>query len=43
MKLPRDVAATALEKALTKAFGYQFSRQSGSHRRLTARLAVSTI
>ena len=35
MKLPRDVAASDLEKALRRAFGYQFSRQSGSHRRLT--------
>ena len=35
MKLPRDVAAADLEKALRKAFGYQFTRQGGSHRRLT--------
>ena len=35
MKLPRDVAAADLEKAPRKAFGYQFTRQSGSHRRLT--------
>ena len=35
MKLPRDLAAADLEKALRKAFGYQFSRQSGSHRRFT--------
>ncbi len=35
MKLPRDLAASDLEKALRRAFGYQFTRQSGSHRRLT--------
>ncbi len=35
MKLPRDVAAGDLERALRKGFGYQFTRQSGSHRRLT--------
>jgi predicted RNA binding protein YcfA (HicA-like mRNA interferase family) len=35
MKLPRDLAAADLEKALRRAFGYQFTRQSGSHRRLT--------
>ncbi|HNQ90385.1 MAG TPA: type II toxin-antitoxin system HicA family toxin [Verrucomicrobiota bacterium] len=35
MKLPRDVAAADLEKALRRAFGYEFTRQSGSHRRLT--------
>jgi predicted RNA binding protein YcfA (HicA-like mRNA interferase family) len=34
VKLPRDLAATDLEKALRRAFGYQFTRQSGSHRRL---------
>ena len=35
MKLPRDLAAVDLEKALRRTFGYQFTRQSGSHRRLT--------
>jgi predicted RNA binding protein YcfA (HicA-like mRNA interferase family) len=35
MKLPRDLAAAELGKALRRVFGYQFTRQSGSHRRLT--------
>jgi len=35
MKLPRDLSAAELEKALRRAFGYQFVRQLGSHRRLT--------
>ena len=35
MKLPRDLAAADLEKALHREFGYQFTRQSGSHRRFT--------
>lgn len=35
MKLPRDLSAADLEKALRRTFGYQFTRQSGSHRRLT--------
>ena len=35
MKLPRDLSAAELEKALRRAFGYQFTRQAGSHRRLT--------
>jgi len=35
MKLPRDISAADLEKALRRAFGYQFVRQLGSHRRLT--------
>jgi predicted RNA binding protein YcfA (HicA-like mRNA interferase family) len=35
MKLPRDLSAANLEKALRRAFGYQFVRQLGSHRRLT--------
>lgn len=38
MKLPRDLAATDLEKALRRAFGYQFTRQGGSHRRLATRI-----
>ena len=36
MKLPRDVSAGDLEKALGRTFDYQFSRQVGSHRRLTS-------
>jgi predicted RNA binding protein YcfA (HicA-like mRNA interferase family) len=35
MKLPRDLAAADLEKALRRVFEYQITRQSGSHRRLT--------
>ena len=35
MKLPRDLSAAALERALRRNFGYQFTRQVGSHRRLT--------
>jgi len=35
MKLPRDLAAADLEKALRRAFGYELTRQSGSHRRHT--------
>jgi predicted RNA binding protein YcfA (HicA-like mRNA interferase family) len=35
MKLPRDVSAGDLEKALRRHFDYQFTRQVGSHRRLT--------
>lgn len=35
MKLPRDLAAADLERALRREFGYEFTRQSGSHRRLT--------
>lgn len=34
MKLPRDVSGDALAKAL-RAFGYQVTRQTGSHLRLT--------
>ena len=34
MKLPRDVSGARLVKALT-ALGYQTTRQSGSHIRLT--------
>jgi len=36
MKLPRDVSAADLEKALRRTFDYHFSRQVGSHRRLTS-------
>ena len=35
MKLPRDLAAAELERALLHAFNYRFVRQLGSHRRLT--------
>ncbi|MCL4787982.1 MAG: type II toxin-antitoxin system HicA family toxin [Verrucomicrobia bacterium] len=35
MKLPRNLSAADLEKSLRRAFGYEFSRQVGSHRRLT--------
>jgi len=38
MKLPRDLAAADLEKALRRAFGYQLIRQLGSHRRLTTQV-----
>ena len=38
MKLPRDLAAADLEKALRRTFGYQFVRQLGSHRRLTTQI-----
>lgn len=34
MKLPRDVSGDGLAKAL-KALGYQVTRQTGSHLRLT--------
>jgi predicted RNA binding protein YcfA (HicA-like mRNA interferase family) len=34
MKLPRDVAGSDLAKALRR-FGYQITRQTGSHQRLT--------
>ena len=34
MKLPRDLSGAALAKALAK-FGYQITRQKGSHLRLT--------
>jgi predicted RNA binding protein YcfA (HicA-like mRNA interferase family) len=38
MKLPRDLSAAELEKALRRTFGYQFTRQVGSHRRLTTQI-----
>jgi predicted RNA binding protein YcfA (HicA-like mRNA interferase family) len=34
MKIPRDLSATQLAKALAQ-FGYQVTRQKGSHPRLT--------
>ena len=37
MKLPRDLSAADLEKALRRALDYQLDRQVGSHRRLTTR------
>jgi len=36
MKLPRNLSARDLEKALFRAYGYSFTRQTGSHRRLTS-------
>jgi predicted RNA binding protein YcfA (HicA-like mRNA interferase family) len=38
VKLPRDLSAAELEKALRRAYGYQFVRQLGSHRRLTTQI-----
>jgi len=35
MKIPRDIASEQLIQSLTK-FGYQITRQKGSHIRLTA-------
>ena len=37
MKTPRNISATKLIKAL-KSFGYEISRQTGSHIRLTTDL-----
>lgn len=37
MKLPRDVGGTDVAKALAR-YGYQVTRQTGSHLRLTTRL-----
>lgn len=37
MKLPRDVSGAALAHALEK-FGYEITRQTGSHLRLSSRL-----
>lgn len=34
MKLPRDLSAADLEKALRREFGYECVRQVGSHRQL---------
>ena len=36
MKMPRDVSGAELARALVR-FGYQMTRQSGSHMRLTSR------
>jgi predicted RNA binding protein YcfA (HicA-like mRNA interferase family) len=38
MKVPRDLSTADLEKALRRAFGYEFVRQLGSHRRFTTRI-----
>jgi len=38
MKLPRDLSSTELEKSLRRSYGYEFSRQVGSHRRLTTQI-----
>ena len=35
MKLPRDLSSAELEKSLRRTFGYEFTRQVGSHRRVT--------
>jgi hypothetical protein len=43
MKLPRDLSAADLEKSLRRAFGCQFVRQVGSHRRLTTRRVAGII
>jgi len=37
MKLPRDLSGEELAKLLRK-YGYEISRQTGSHMRLTTRL-----
>ena len=37
MKLPRDLSAADLERALRREFGYECVRQVGSHRRLATR------
>ncbi len=34
MKLPRDLSAADLERALRREFGHECARQTGSHRRL---------
>ena len=35
MKLPRDLAGRELARVLGKVFGYQVTRETGSHLRLT--------
>ncbi len=35
MKLPRDLSSAELEKSLRRTLGYEFTRQVGSHRRVT--------
>jgi predicted RNA binding protein YcfA (HicA-like mRNA interferase family) len=38
MKLPRDLAGRELARALERAFGYQVTRETGSHLRLTTQV-----
>ena len=38
MKIPRDLAANELIKLLKKKYGYEITRQIGSHIRLTTNL-----
>ncbi len=38
MKLPRDLAGRELSRALEKKFGYQVTRETGSHLRLTTQV-----
>ena len=38
MRLPRDIGGAGLAKALTR-YGYQVTRQTGSHLRLTTNLS----
>ena len=38
MKLPRDLAGRELARALEKAFGYEVTRETGSHLRLTTQV-----
>lgn len=40
MKLPRDVSGESLARALRR-FGYEITRQTGSHMRLTSRLKAT--
>jgi predicted RNA binding protein YcfA (HicA-like mRNA interferase family) len=35
LKLPRDLSADQLARALERSLGYKLTRQTGSHRRLT--------
>lgn len=38
MKIPRDISGGKLIKLLNKKYGYQITRQTGSHVRLTTKL-----
>jgi len=38
MKLPRDLAGRELARAPEKAFGYQVTRETGSHLRVTTQV-----
>jgi predicted RNA binding protein YcfA (HicA-like mRNA interferase family) len=40
MRLPRDLSGRELARALGKAFGYQITRETGSHLRLTTQSGV---